>query len=318
MLRLTIGLAAGLWALLAGASGCAGVMVGAHLGYEGDPHWQSNILALETAIGRKLAIDSDYEDWGGFPNVARAQWDIQNGRVPMLSWRIYYRLGTDSACATASNIVAGRYDQQLARQAAQIKSLVAPVLIRFNYEMTNNAENTCFTGFPIDRNLALAGQKYIVAWRHIVDVFRRNGVTNARWVWAPGGNAYEKHDWRLFFPGVDFVDWIGLDKYNKSDTQASFADDPSIKAFYEQTSTLGKPLMIAETGAVNDPAKHPDPQSVWLATARLFLKDHPAIAAFVYFNAPGEYDNLHPGYGGSGYVLQGPGLAWFKFLADYP
>ena len=297
----------------------AQVLIGAHVGHEGDRNWQGDVEALEGAIGQKLAIDSHYESWGGFPDLETAKWDIAGGRMPMFSWRIFYLNGPNhGACATASNIVAGKYDMQLKRQALQIKSLAAPVLVRFNYEMTGNAQNTCFTGFEIERDLPLAGQKYIVAWRHIVDIFRRNGATNVRWVWAPGAEAFQSDEWTLFYPGSDYVDWIGADQYNQSDVPASFSDNPAIQAFVSAAAPLGKPLMVSETAALNDPARHPDAQMVWLATARLFLRANPEIRAFVYWDAFSANSGLPPSYQGSGYVLQGPGLTWFEFLAQHP
>jgi hypothetical protein len=48
------------------------------------------------------------------------------------------------------------------------------------------------------------------------------------------------------------------------------------------------------------------------------LKDHPVIKAFVWWNQKGKWKRLNPNYGGSGYVLTGPGLAAFKSMADDP
>jgi hypothetical protein len=294
-------------------------MLGAHVGHEGDPNSQAKFIALESAIGRKLAIDNDHEDWGEFPKADRVKWDAANGRTTMLSWRIiFHRSNPGGGCATAEAIVSGAYDGQLARQAAAAKALHVPILVRFNYEMTNNEENTCFTGFKVKENPAVAGSRYIAAWKHVVDRFRAAGATNVSWVWAPGHNAYVTGVWRMFYPGATYVDWIGVDDYNKSDTPASFAADPGIAAFYAATASMGKPLIVAETGAVNDPGQTPDPQTLWLTTARTFLKTHPAIKAFVYWDNGGKFAREHGGYGGSGYVLQGPGLAAFKAMADDP
>jgi hypothetical protein len=301
-------------------SASAGVMLGAHIGPEGNPNKQADFAALEKAIGRKLAIDNDHEDWAVMPDTARIRWDIAEHRLPMISWRIIFqRKDPERGCATADAIMAGTYDAQLDRQARAVKALGTPILIRFNYEMTNNEENTCFNGFRVKRDLPAAGTKYIAVWKRVVDRFRAAGATNAKWVWAPGHKAYEKGIWQMFYPGSAYVDWIGVDDYNKSDVPASFATDPGINAFYNATSGMGKPLMIAETGAVNDPAQHPDPQALWLTTARDFLKQHPAIKAFVWWNQRNnKVRRENPSYGGSGYVLQGPGLAAFKAMANDP
>ena len=308
-----------LWIGLASGAAQAGVMLGAHVGYENTPDSQSQFTALESAIGRKLAIDNDHQDWAEFPKVDRVKWDVANGRTPMLSWRILYHRGNPAGgCATAEAISAGTYDAQLARQAAAAKALGVTMLVRFNYEMTNNEENTCFTGFKVKLDPTTAGAKYVAAWKHVVDRFRAAGATNVKWVWAPGHKAYEKGLWRMFYPGNAYVDWIGVDDYNKSNTPASFATDPGILAFYAATASMGKPLMVSETGAVNDPKQTPDAQTLWLTTARAFLKTHPAIKAFVYWSNGGKFARENAGYGGSGYVLQGPGLAAFRAMANDP
>ncbi len=308
-----------LWATAAPLTVAAGAMLGAHVGTESDPTSKADFGALESSIGRKLAIDNDHEDWLVFPNVERVRWDVRNGRLSMLSWRILFsQRDLKAGCATADAILAGTYDAQLAKQAAATKALATPILVRFNYEMTSNEENTCFTGFPVKQNPAEAGRKYIAVWKHVVDAFRAAGATNVKWVWAPGHKAYAKGLWRQFYPGAAYVDWVAVDYYNKLPTPLSFADDAGVQAFYAQTASLGKPLMVAETGAVNDPKLNPDPQTLWLTTARAFLKAHPAIKAFLWWDTPGRYAKANPGYGGSGYVLQGPGLAAFKAIADDP
>ena len=294
-------------------------MLGAHVDYEGNPKSQTDFMALETAIGRKLAIDSDYEDWAAFPNTARINWDVQNGRQSMQSWKVVFQSSaTPLQCATAVAIAAGTYDTQLARQAAAVKALKTPILIRFNYEMTDNVFNTCFTGFPVTQNLPLAGARYVAAWKHVVDIFRAAGVTNAKWVFAPSAFAYLKGQWSYFYPGAAYVDWMAADHYNKSDVPASFATDPAINAFYNLASATGKPLMMSETAGNNDPRLSPDAQVLWLTTLEAFFKAKPALMALVYWNDQGQYLQANPGYGGSGYTLQGTGMATFKTIANDP
>ncbi len=314
-----IAVVACLWAMLGSAPSFAAVMLGAHAAEDKDPSARAKFAALEDSLGHKLAIDNDHEDWANFPNAERVKWDVQNGRLTMLSWRIWFsRNNPAGGCATADAILAGAYDAQLARQAAAAKALVTRVLVRFNYEMTGNPENTCFTGFPIRQDLGLAGRKYVAVWKHVVNAFRAAGATNVRWVWAPGHTAFATGLWRQFYPGGDYVDWIGVDYYNKPDSPRSFNDDPGMQAFVPVTVSLGKPLMVAETGAVNDPRQNPDAQTLWLTTARIFLKARPAIKAFLWWDTQGKYAKENPGYGGSGYVLQGSGLAAFKAMADDP
>ena len=239
-------LVVGLCLLLAGGSATAGVMMGAKVGAANDPNWQAELTAFESSIGRQVAIDSDYDDWTTFPDTSRIQWDLQTGRLPMQSWRVLFSDSNPNACATAHDILSGAYDVQLAKQAALVRSLGGTILVRFNYEMTDNQENTCFTGWPINNNLPLAGRLYVAAWKHVVGVFRAAGVTNVIWVWAPGANAYDSGQYRFFYPGSAFVDWVGMDDYNVVDTPVPFSQDPGVVAFAAIGPTLGKPLIVTE------------------------------------------------------------------------
>ncbi len=303
--------------IVGAARSSAAVLMGAHVGTANDPNWQAELLAFEKSIGRPLDIDSDYGDWAEFPDTPRIAWDIQTGHLPMQSWRILFQDSDPNTCATAAAINAGTYDTQLTRQAKALKAFGAPILVRFNPEMTGNQENTCFTGFPILQNLPLAGEEFIAAWRHVVGVFRAAGATNVQWVWAPGVYAFVQDIWKLFYPGDAYVDWIGADYYNLVDTPASFSADPGVPEFYAAAAPLGKPLMFSENGAFNDPALHPDPQTLWLDTAHEYLESHPAIAAFVYWDSFAQTPPPPP-YTGSGFILQGRGLAAFKAIANDP
>ncbi len=311
-----IALACSLAIVICAPSG-AQVMVGAHVNYPNDPDWQSQFTGLETQLGRPLAIDSDYVNWAEFPDTQRLKWDVRTGHMAMQSWRIEFTEADPNTCATAAAINAGAYDTQLMRQARAVKSVGGVVLVRFNYEMTDNEENTCFTGFPVNDNLPLAAQEFITAWRHVVGRFRAAGATNVQWVWSPGIGAYQQGIASMFYPGAAYVDWIGIDMYNKSLIPASFAAQSGLNQFYAWASVLGKPLMISENAGYNDPSQSPDPQTAWISTARTYIKASPAIKAYVYWDTYAQ-DPPPPPYSGSGYILQGPGLQAFKALVNDP
>ena len=63
---------------------------------------------------------------------------------------------------------------------------------------------------------------------------------------------------------------------------------------------------------------NPDPQTRWVETARIFVKANPQIKAFIYWDSEGLGPPLPPPYDGSGYVLQGRGMAAFKAMANDP
>ncbi len=320
MLRFGVVVSSALAFAVSVQSAHAGAMIGAHVGFPGDPNYAAKIDELESQIGKKFAIDAEVLNWETFPDIQHVRWDAQTGHLPVQSWRVVFSNSNPNACATAAAIIAGTYDTLLAQQAAVLRSFGGKILVRFNQEMTDNPENTCFTGFPVSQNVPLAGQEFISAWRHVVAKFRANGATNVQWVWCPGAGAFWQNIWSYFYPGPSWVDWVGIDDYNPVDTPASFATDPGIPEFITAGATLGKPMMIADTGAFQDPTANPDAQTTWISTAHTFVKAHPQIQAFIYWDAQSD-NNIKeppPPYAGTGYVLSGTGKTAFKAMANDP
>jgi beta-mannanase len=76
-------------------------------------------------------------------------------------------------------------------------------------------------------------------------------ATNVVFLWNPGhyNAAGDADDPRSFYPGNDYVDWIGVDTYQRS-TTATFNDDFGL--FYSDFSKSqygSKPLMVGENGS---------------------------------------------------------------------
>ena len=90
-----------------------------------------------------------------------------------------------------------------------------------------------------------------------------------------------------YYPGDDWVDWIGNDPYRwapcKDDTTETLNE--KIDAFLEWAGPRNKPLMLAEWGAGHDPR---DGQANFLRSTADTLRDNPNLAALVYFNTSGK------------------------------
>jgi hypothetical protein len=318
------------------------VMIGVRANQDGQASLQAplaserDVLLLEDQIGRKVAIDNQYSNWADFSTsqpLEQAAWDVRGGRIPMISWKTAYP-GSPDGCAKWSDIVGGVYDAQLADQAKVIKNLRGLVMIRWHYEMEHPDGGRCFYDVDVMKDPVTAGQEYVAAWKHVVDLFRAEGVSNVLWVWAPGGGAFSDSDgnpsteWMDFYPGDDYVDWIGADVYNKSPTTSTPIDAyPTFVNFYSQASTRGKPLMVSETGAVGaDPQMDgdgygcpyqigevkPDPGSMWILSAiATFRTKFPAMRAFVYWNNFGLGGPKHC----NNYILRGPSMNAFAKMA---
>ncbi len=157
---------------------------------------KSAVGELEQAIGRTLDIHHNFYTWDeSFPTELERS-DLQNGRIPMISW--------NGRGVTTRAIAAGRYDDLIEQRARDTKALGQPVLVRWFWEMDGNKKAE-FAGTP---------DEYIAAWKHIVGTFRAQGADNVRWVWCPNASAFNDGEAQAFYPGPEFVDWTCADGYN--------------------------------------------------------------------------------------------------------
>jgi hypothetical protein len=139
-------------------------------------------------------------------------------------------------------IAAGVYDATLTELAKRIRALRTTVFVRIGYEFD-----------------LLGGQygpaaDYKPAYRHVVDVLRAAGVTNAVYVWHSAGAfwrgtdqslfgqlagdggvpvpAYDPQPITAFYPGRSYVDAFGISYWE--DTCCFGRTSPAARALYEQ------------------------------------------------------------------------------------
>jgi beta-mannanase len=57
---------------------------------------------------------------------------------------------------------------------------------------------------------------YIMAWRHIYNIFSNKGLDSTRlqWVWCVNSNDQGNYTAENYWVGDNYVDWIGVDGYN--------------------------------------------------------------------------------------------------------
>jgi hypothetical protein len=231
------------------------------------------VEALEHAIGRTLDINHNFYGWDeSFPSEVE-QWDLQRGRIPMISW--------NGKSVTTSTIAAGRYDQLIRQRARATRALGRPVLIRWFWEMDGNKK----------AEFAESPEQYVAAWQRIVGIFRAEAADNVSWVWCPNASAFNDGEAQKFYPGDDFVDWTCADGYNwapgrPGDDYRSFKE--IFGGFYAWASLHDKPIMVGEFGVQE---RNPGEKAQWIrATGEAIKTDFPLLRAIVYFHANKDHD----------------------------
>ena len=228
--------------------------------------------ALEASIRHPLGIASTFVAWEEpFPNPGHVL-DREAGRKPLIAW---------DGRRDLAQVSEGRWDSLLRERARSCRDFGAPMYLRWAAEF-NGEWNPCY-GRP---------REFVAAWRHIVRVFRSEGATNVRWVWCPfavQGRRRPAEDWRRYYPGDQFVDWVGMDGYNWGTTRpwSSWQTFGEIFASLYADYAARRPLMICEVAC----AERGGDKGAWIrgmgaALAGRFSR----VQAVVWFHTKKETD----------------------------
>jgi len=159
------------------------------------------------AAGAPPAVEMWFRDFDAplFYSTELAQVE-SIGATPMVTWDPM----NNGVVVPYASIVAGQFDSYFKSQADYVASTHNLVYIRLMHEMNVRPPGSPWG--PGSR--AGNSQEFIRAWRHIVTIFRREGATNARFVWSPNTNCNGACPFTAYFPGDSWVDYVGLDGYN--------------------------------------------------------------------------------------------------------
>lgn len=229
------------------------VLLGAYI--SGAPWDPAKIDAFTAQVGVAPPVVMWYQDWE-HPGVRefdpiKMNAVLSRGAVPLLTWDPWDYSGSASQPAYAlRTIVAGTHDPFIRQWARDAAAWQQPFYLRFAPEMN---------GYWFPWSPGVNGNttaEYVAAWRHVVDIFRQEGATNAIWVWCPDVTDAPQGVFAPLYPGDGYVDWVALDGYNWGQSQpgdpykhwTAFADIFGT-SYDALTALTSKPVMIAETAS---------------------------------------------------------------------
>lgn len=147
------------------------------------------------------------------------------GAEPCITWEpMYIRDGQETAIDHVQ-LLGGYYDTYLQNFAERSREWKKPILIRFGHEMNVKRYHwgTQETQFGKESPAI-----YRKMYRYVVDVFRKAGAGNVRWVFCPNaenvpdGSYDPEATWNTipaYYPGSAYVDILGIDGYNWGTTR---------------------------------------------------------------------------------------------------
>jgi len=253
------------------------------------PPTMSRLEQMEKTVGRPFDFVYRYHDINDqIPDPQERQLVSQGRLLHIAIAARDFRTG-DRFGVTWAKIAAGDYDDTLSAQARGVASLKKPVFVTFDQE-ANQRTKLGPSGNAAD---------FKAAWRHLHDLYRAAGATNAVWTWVMTGNARNLNRAASLWPGNDVVDWISWNVYNQSGCHSGSVEqskfksfDDELKPFYDFVKHRGrsigmdsnKPMMISETGSVTY-ADAPDLTASWYAAIPVTLRHYPQVKAVALWDS---------------------------------
>lgn len=247
------------------------------------------IIVFEDSLDTVFPLIHIYSAWGSKREQRFPKDEVESivmlGSIPVITWEPWLNDFTEEDIPGLpdieerdknglKSISSGLYDSYLKKWAKDAKAEKVTILIRLGHEMNDPYR---YPWGPQNNE----PQDFIDAWKHVVELFRKEQVDNVLWVWAPH-LAYGK--FREFYPGDGYVDWIATGTLNYG-TVAPWSQwwtfDEIFAKYYEELATYHKPIMLAEFGSLavgGDRAK-------WYAEALYdFPTKYPAVKALIFFH----------------------------------
>ncbi|MDP4176968.1 MAG: glycosyl hydrolase [Bacillota bacterium] len=262
------------------SSPSSNLKIGAWVGTQPSTTELNNFQILQK---RKLDIVNIYVSWANNFNYVKPYADAvySNNSTLMMTW--------DAWGYTTVDIANGSADNYIKNMADNIKSYGKEIWINPLHEANGN-------WFPwgLGDSKVNTNDTYKSAYRHIVDIFRKEGTVNVKWIFninvsnVGTGTSFIGH-----YPGDEYVDYTSLDGYNWGTSQSwgstwqSF--DEVFRPSYNAITTINKPVFIGEISS----AEQGGDKGKWITeTFNTIKTSYSKVFAVIWFseNKPAEAD----------------------------
>lgn len=236
------------------------------------PWSASEIDGIATAAGTRPTMLQFFVKWNQDFRPEAVTASYGQGALPVISWEPWAGVdkGESQPTYALARIIRGDFDQYLTRFATGVRDQRWPVAIRLAHEMNGH-------WYPwSERRSGNRKGEFVLAWRHIHDLFTRVGATNVIWVWSPNIiRPVPSVNLKALYPGDAYVDWIGMVGYAIKESTAAAVFEPTLHKLRDFTR---RPCLITETGVQNGPAK-----ARWITDFIKWLNKRPDITGFIWF-----------------------------------
>ncbi|WP_419996213.1 glycosyl hydrolase [Streptomyces boninensis] len=255
------------------------------------------VAAYEKDMGRRLDIVYTYHDMSTRDLegqlLTEQEQQVGEDRMLLLSWESKdwgANGGKKHKWIKWRDIAAGKLDRtvidpQAKRVAEYGERTGKKIFLSFDLEMDTRMKNG-------------SAKEFRDAWQHIYQRFEAAGADNVIWTWIITGYLEHADRFTELYPGHQFVDWVGYNKYNyyrcHKTGWESFADlQLPVYRWITENISDKKPLMLSEYGSAQD-TRDPGRQADWYADVPEVMKRMPQVKAALQWNSrdPGPHCDL--------------------------
>lgn len=253
-------------------------IAGETYGEEGNAPLNEDVWNLfERHAGKRVAILNQGRRWGSFEKEMMDA-TAAHGAIPLMT------MGLGEGM-TLKDITDGSQDAVIKNWAQEAKAWGKPFLFAPWWEMNG-------TWYAWGRS-----PEFIAAWRHFHDLVVGQGATNVTWAWVVNSIWSDpESNPSPYYPGDEYVDWVGLDSYNWGRNPAQ----PGRWTSPDQTLTPtldvlrevapSKPVAIVEDASTEYGGNKTD----WIREMLTqYLPHHPEIGAYLWFDWNFPKNGIH-------------------------
>jgi beta-mannanase len=238
--------------------------------YSGDDY--SSLQSFEQKVEGQPDIAALFLNFSdAFPNDF-ASYLKQSNQTLLIYWEQYN--------APLDDIIAGKFDDYI-RQFSRDASLYEGELVLVPlHEMNGNWDSW---GGTVGSNTP---QKVVLAFRHIHDVFLSVENPNVRWGWAVNNDSVpdtQENSIANYYPGDNYVDYVGVDGFNFGNPWKSYAE--VFSSALDQLRSYNKPIYIFSMASAEGPQK-----ADWISDAINQINSDSNIEGWIWFNENKEKD----------------------------
>jgi hypothetical protein len=198
---------------------------------------------------------------------------------------------------TLDRIISGEFDSELRRWAMAAASAETPLIIEFGTEVNgdwfpwNGAHNGAGTDNEYGSSTQPDGpERFIDARRRVINIFREADASNVTWVYHVNAISSPSASWNQvmsYYPGDDYIDWIGVSVYGAQTKKARWVSFYQVfsSAYATVTERTDKPIAIVEVGVSEGSDKNMKAQWFEDMFSSLTTGQYPEVKALAYWHS---------------------------------